>query len=333
MTISGDTDGGAVIRDFGVTTAAKPVQAITLTAGALTARLLTLGAILQDVRLYGVHHGLTLNFPDVAGYEGSGGWHGPLVGPVANRIAGAQARVGGRICHFPANEGRTTTLHSGAAGIDGKIWTIAAVDAASVTLTLTLPDGEGGFPGTRRLTALWQVLPPATLRLTLTATTDAPTLMNLANHSYWNLDGTSVWQGHRLRILADAVLPVDAAGIPTGEIRPVAGSDLDFRLPRALQPGHPALDHNFCLSDGRVPLRDVAILTGASGVTMTLATTEPGLQAYDGRGARAGHPPYEGIALEPQFWPDAPHHPAFPPIDLGPGQPWQQITEWRFSRP
>ncbi len=113
-------------------------------------------------------------------------------------------------------------------------------------------------------------------------TTDATTIANVVNHSYWNLDGTSTWAGHSLRIAADAILPVDADTIPTGEILPVEGTAYDFRAGKTFAPGAPALDHNFCLSDAPQPLRDVLTLTGTSGTTMTIATTEPGIQIYDG---------------------------------------------------
>ncbi len=149
------------------------------------------------------------------------------------------------------------------------------------------------------------------MRLELTATTDRPTWMNLAQHSYWNLDGSPHWQGHSLRIAAEHWLPVDDRLLPTGEMRPVAG-EMDFRRPRLLQPGAPALDHNFCLAPARRALTEVAEVTGAQGLRMRIATTEPGLQVYDGRGAvRPGGPVYEGLALEPQGWPDAPNRPAF----------------------
>ncbi|THD83435.1 galactose mutarotase [Aliigemmobacter aestuarii] len=323
----------ASITAFGTTLQGEAVQAIRLAAGGLEVRLLTLGSILQAVRIDGHGHNLTTGFDTVEAYQKSTGWHGALVGPVANRIAGASARIAGRDCRFPANEAGITTLHSGAAGIDRKIWTIVEAAADSLTLAVTLPEGEGGFPGHRQITARWCILPPATLRLDLTATTDAPTILNLANHSYWNLDGTASWAGHSLRIAADAVLPVDDRGIPTGEVCPVGAMGLDFRTPRFARPGAPALDHNFCLSERRMPLRAMATLTGAKGIAMEIATTEPGLQVYDGRHPRPGAAPYEALALEPQFWPDAPHHPGFPLIDLAPGQPWRQITEWRFSTP
>lgn len=319
-------------EQFGVTQAGATVEAIRLRAGALSVRVLTLGAILQDVRLNGVAHALTLGSERLADYEGVMGYFGTIVGPVANRIGGARAVIAGREYRFAENEpGRT--LHSGPEGTHAQVWTVEEATDAAVTLALSLPDGQGGFPGNRRLVARFEVLPPATLRLTITARTDADTLMNPAQHSYWNLDGSAHWRGHRLRIAADHVLPVDAGLLPRGSVVPVGGSPMDFRRERVLREGAPALDTNFCLSDGSLAVREVARLTGASGVAMALATTAPGLQVYDGRAAiRPGHGPHEGIALEPQHWPDAPNHPRFPSIALAAGETFSQTTEWRFSR-
>jgi aldose 1-epimerase len=158
--------------------------------------------------------------------------------------------------------------------------------------------------------------------------------MNVANHSYWNLDGTADWAGHRLQVAADRYLPTTDDFTPTGEIVDVAGTAYDFRAGRRIARSEPPLDNNFCLSDGRVALRDVLWLTGEGGVAMTVATTEPGIQIYDGRNAiRPGHGAYEGLAIEAQGWPDAPNHAGFPSIALGPDETYQQVTEWRFARP
>ena len=321
----------AGIADFGRQADGRAVGAATLQAGRISARILTRGAILQDLRLAGTDHSLTLGSDRIADYEGAMRYHGPLVGPVANRIGGASAKVGQRTCRLDANEG-PNTLHSGDGGIHAAVWQVAALADDSLTLALNLPDGAGGLPGNRRITAQWQVMPPATLRLTLRMATDAPTLANIANHSYWNLDGSATWAGHGLRIAADRWLPVDRAMLPTGQIADVAGKAMDFRAMRAVTPGAPPLDTCFCLSDARTPLRDVLWLRGSSGIEMTVATTEPGLQVYDGRAAiRPGRSPHEGLAIEPQFWPDAPNHPGFPPILLMPGQLWEQVSAWRFA--
>ncbi len=320
------------ITEFGLTSLGERVQAITIAAGDLMAEVLTLGATLRNVTLRGVDHSLTLGSDKLSDYEGKMLYFGALVGPVANRIAGATTAFSGQTLRFDANE-NGNLLHGGKVGLHHKIWTIAETTAQSVTLTMTLPDGEFGWPGNRQLRATFQIVPPATLRLTITATTDAPGLLNIANHSYWNLDGTDHWQGHSLQIAADHILPVDASLIPTGDIAPVADTPFDLRAGGRLTPGAPALDTNFCLSSTKSPLRAVATLTGGSGVAMTLSTTETGLQVYDAqRTARPGKAPYEGIAIEAQGWPDAPNHPNFPSVQISPDHPYAQTTEWRFTK-
>jgi aldose 1-epimerase len=162
--------------------------------------------------------------------------------------------------------------------------------------------------------------------------------MNLANHSYWNLNGTPTTAGHILTVAAETWLPTGADGIPSGEQRAVAGA-FDLRRGRVID-GTEGWDHNFCLYPAPRALTDVASLTGGQ-VRLTLATTEPGLQVYDGRAlntwafpGHSGHPygPFAGLALEAQRWPDAPNHPGFPPVTLDPGETYRQVTQWRFDR-
>lgn len=327
------------ICPFGTTRDGRAVDLIRLQGGELKVTLLTLGASVQDLRLAGTPWPLTLGAQSVAAYEGPCRWFGAIAGPVANRIAGAQAKIGGNLCRFEANENGRTTLHGGSTGTDAQVWTLTASATDSVTLTLDLPDGLGGFPGNRHISACYRLIGPTTLRLTLRATSDRPTLMNLANHSYWNLDGSAQTGDHRLRILADNYLPTDADGIPLPP-EPVAGTAFDLRAGRKL--GQiPRLDHNFCLSAATMPLRPVAELHGQKGVSLTLSTTAPGLQAYDGAGLNStpflGHMgtsygPHAGLALEPQHWPDAATRADFPSILLGPDSTYGQITEWQFGR-
>jgi aldose 1-epimerase len=316
-----------MIETFGTTADGRIVRAVTLRAPGISARVLTLGAILQEVRLEGLAHNLTSGSGRLADYEGRMQYHGALVGPVANRISGAKARIGDRDCVFEANQDGRITLHSGAAGLHRKTWDIADSSPSHVTLALALAEGDGGFPGNRQIRARYDLRADQTLRLTLTAETDMLTPMNPAIHNYWNPDGSDSWAGHRLRVAADHYLPVDSDVLPTGEIAAVTGTLFDFRTERAMVPGSPPLDTNFCLSDRRTALRDVLWLRGQSGVGMVVATTEPGLQIYDDR------PAHGVLAIEPQFWPDALAQPAFPAILMAPGDDWQQISEWRFSRP
>ena len=319
---------------FGKTAGGAAVEKITLAAGELVVSVLSLGAALQSVRLNGVAHDLTLGSEEVADYEGEMRYHGTLIAPMVNRIRGARAVIAGRERRFEANLDGRHSLHSGAAGTHLKLWSVVARGADFVELALDLPDGEGGFPGNRRVSARFSVVAPATLRLEITAKTDAPTIFNATNHSYWTLNGAARWDGHRLRVAADRVLPTDEDFLVTGEILPVEGSALDFRHARAITPGAPPLDNCFCLADARQGLRDVAWLTSPSGdLEMTIATTEAGLQVYDGRNAvRPGGKAYEGLAFEAHGWPDAPNNPAFPQSGLLPDQPLRQVTEWRFAR-
>lgn len=326
----------ATITPFGQTAGGRLVQAIRLTTPDLTATILTYGAALNDLRLAGLTHALTLGGPDIAAYEGPMGSFGTLVGPLANRLAGAEATIAGRAYRFTPNDG-PNLLHGGRDGIQTRVWTLAEASATHTRLTLSVADGEGGFPGHRTLTAEYRAQGSA-LTLTLAATTDAPTLMNLAHHGYWNPDGAPTTRGLRLTVHADRYLPVDAALIPLGEARPVHGA-FDLRYGRAIELTE-GIDHNFCLSDAPRALTEVATLAGQSAA-LHLATTEPGLQVYEGaRIATAPFPghggapygPFAGCALEPQRWPDAPHHPAFPSVALDPGQTYRQTTRWRFTR-
>ena len=321
-----------MITEFGTTAAGQTVHKITIAHGDLSASILTKGATLQSVRLAGVAHDLTLGSDLLADYEGKMRHHGSLVAPVVNRLTGARAPIGGKTFQFEANQSARHTLHFGAMGTQHKVWTIAEATDSAVTLTLTLPAGEGNMPGNRPVRAAFAITDHG-LQLDVTATTDALTLFNVANHSYWNLDGSDTWAGHQLQVAADRYLPITPDLCPTGEIAAVAGTIFDLRQMRPITPGVDTYDHNLCLSDGRQDLRDVLWLRGASGLTMTIATTEAGVQVYDGRnGQRPGRRLYEGLAIEPQGWPDAPNHAGFPSIELQPGQTYHHTTVWQFIK-
>lgn len=320
------------LSDFGTTPDGRAVQRITIGSGEVTAAILTWGAILQGLWLPRVERSLTLGSETLSDYLPKMRHHGSLVAPVANRLKGGQAPIAGVMHAFDRNQAGRHTLHSGPTAAHLDLWRVEAVAGDHCRLRIDLADGRGGFPGNRVVTADWQVTGPA-LRLVVRATTDRPTLFNATNHSYWNLDGTDDWSGHRLKIAAEAFLPTDADFVPTGEIRPVEGTPLDFRREREIRPGAPEMDNNFCLSMGQTHLRDVLWLTGTSGLSMTVATTEPGIQVYDGRNAqRPGRGLYEGLAIEPQSWPDAPNQPGFPSIEMGTGEERVQVMEWRFGR-
>lgn len=315
---------------FGQSTLCRAVHRIGLTAGDLQVHVLTIGAALQSVRLAGVGHDLTLGSDRLADYEGQMRYHGTLIAPVVNRLKQGQAPLPhGGTMETPCNQDGLHSLHSGPGGTHLKIWDIIEQAADFVVLGLDLPKDEAGFPGHRQVRARYSVSAPANLRLEVTVRTDQPTIWNAANHSYWNLDGSRDYTGHRLQIAADHYLPTDPDFLPTGEVRTVAGSAMDFRRPRAITPGQPMLDNCFCLAKAPRGLTAALWLTGQSGVTMEVATTEPGVQVYDARGAAVAG---DGLAVECQNWPDAPNHAGFPSAALLPGQVKTQITEWRFAK-
>jgi aldose 1-epimerase len=270
---------------------------------------------------------------------------GAVVGPVANRIRNATITLDGIAYNFPKNERDQTTLHSGDIALHGRIWTLMAHTATSATFEIQLIDGEDGFPGNRTFTAHYEITAPGQITMTLTATTDKITPVNLANHSYWNLDGTDSTRGHHLQVNADTYLPLDDLQLPTGEIKDVTDTPFDFRQGHDIGTGSThRVDNNFCvcLSDTPQPRRPAANLTGATGITLTLETTEPGLQIYDAELVRTA--PFKGysgfpygancgIAMESQGYPDAPNHDNFPQITVQAGEQYQQTTRWTFTKP
>lgn len=312
----------------GNTANGKPVAKIHLKAGDLSVDILTLGAILHNVRLKGVDYNLTRGTDDITAYADEWRYHGSIIGPIANRISNARVKIDGMMHELERNQGGHIHLHSGKDATHFHIWEITAQSENSVTLALTLPDGMCGLPGKREITATYTVSAPATLTLALSGNSDADTMMNFAQHGYWNMDGTDNWTGHSLKIAADHYLPTDASACPTGEIADVVGSIFDLRHGPTIDSKSHAFDNNFCLSKEPQPLRDVVWLRGTTGVKMTMATTETGIQVFDGRSAPAD---YSALAIEAQSWPDAPNHRGFPSIRLRAGQPYTQTTTWRFE--
>ena len=327
-------------KAFGTTQNGQTVEAITLSAGDLSVTILTQGAILQDVRLKGVPHSLTLGSDDFRAYDKDFKYFGALVGPVANRLSNATAPLDGATLQLVANEGETS-LHGGPDGIHQDIWTITDQSSDSVTLELNLPDGRGGYPGNRVITACLTAAAPAQLTLEISATTDAATLINIANHSFWNMDGTTSMAGHVLTVPADDYTPVDTNLIPIG-VASVEGTGFDLRTGSIIGlPDGERLDHNFCLTGPEGDLKQACTLTGTNGLSMRIETTEVGLQVYDAGGnptsAYIGHNgahygAFSGVALEAQRWPDAPNQDGFPPCELRPDETYQQTTRWTFSR-
>lgn len=319
---------------FGKTSAGATVDAITLSAHGLRATILTYGTILQDVRLDGIDHSLTLGSDRMADYEGVMEFHGAIVGPVANRLRGATVSIDGVQHRLDANMDGGHTLHSGKAGVHSKVWSIDSYSQNTVILSHKLMNGDAGFPANRHITAMFEIIKGPALRLTITTTTDAPSIVNVTNHSYWNLDGTDHMHDHTVRVDAAQYLPSDNQAFPTGEIVDVAKTAFDFRTDSPIIAGQPPLDNTFCVAQTRRALTECLWLQGASGVRMAVATSEAGMHLYDAKSAqRPNGPFFEGIAIEAQAWPDAPNHAGFPSIAITPDAPVVQITEWRFSTP
>ncbi|WP_339766467.1 aldose epimerase family protein [uncultured Pseudosulfitobacter sp.] len=299
----------------------------------LRARLSPRGAGLVGLWHGAVTRSLVLGYADgtPAGYMGA------LVGPVANRIGGAAVTIDGTRWQMQANEG-TTCLHSGDDGVHSRVWTVSDHSATEVTFSLALDHGECGLPGIRRMNARY-TLEGSALRLDICAITDRTTVMNIAHHPYWNLAGSGTVQDHSLRVFGDSYLPVDADKLPTGAQTSISALGL---MPDRDTPLHHAapMDHNICLGRKRDTPHPAACLTGPNGLHLTISTTEPGLQVYDGAGlpdqpdaamlgAKIG--PYAGIALEPQGWPNAPHNDSFPAITLLSGNNYRQTTIYTLN--
>jgi aldose 1-epimerase len=313
------------------------VSRVTLERGGLTARIISFGAILQDLRMAGHAAPLTLGFDSLAPYHGDAKYFGAIVGRYAGRIAGAEATIDGMHYDLDRNALGGHQLHGGSDGASCRNWTLVEHGDDFAIFTDTLPDGHMGFPGAITMRATYRLLAEQTLEIELEAETDAPTLCNLTSHNYFILDDSGDLAHHTLQIDADRYIPVDETGIPTeaGGDQSVAGGAFDYRTARPLaQDGRIALiDHCFCTGDtAHVPLRPVAkIASTRSGVAMEVQNTEPGLQVFTASTLKAV-PPFSGIALEPQGWTDAPHYPDFPSAALAPGERYLNRTRFVFSK-
>ncbi|WP_142846343.1 aldose epimerase family protein [Telmatospirillum sp. J64-1] len=321
---------------FGRLPGGEGVEAVKIAGHGLSARFLTYGATLQDLRLDGFDHSLVLGFDDLEGYLAHPDlYFGAMVGRYANRIGEGRAAIGGRECQLDRNFLERHLLHGGSEGSSRRNWRIAAHSGEEVTFIDTLPDGHMGFPGRLNVRVTFAVQPGPALSIRVEAETDAETLCNFAHHSYFNLGGGPTVEGHLLQIAADHYLPVTDTLIPTGEVAPVDGMPFDFRIPVRLTADRLATgyDHNFCLSPRRSDLRAVAWLASPDGaLSMTIKTSEPGLQFYGGAAiSTRHHGPHAGLALEPQIWPDAPNHPHFPSALLRPGEIYAQHTLFAFA--
>jgi aldose 1-epimerase len=346
---------------FGTTPDGIAVEAVTLRASnGISASIISYGATLQTLFLpdrAGNLADVVLGYDNLADYVAKPQFFGSTVGRYANRIAGARFTLDGKTYSLAANNG-PNALHGGTKGFDKVVWTITDVKSgpvASVTLTYTSRDGEEGYPGTLTSSITYSLDDNRTLTTSYEATTDQPTIVNLTNHSLFNLAGVPADRSvldHRLTVNADSYTPVDATLIPTGELRNVAGTPFDFRSSavigaRIRDASDPQIaigrgyDHNFVLRGGvtATPKLAARVEDPVSGRVLELYTTEPGVQVYTGNfldGTTAGkarvvYRQGDGLALEPQKFPDSPNHAAFPSGRLDPGQTYRQTSYFRFS--
>ncbi|WAL63593.1 galactose mutarotase [Amycolatopsis cynarae] len=337
-------------------------------ARGMRVRILSYGGIIQTLEVpdrHGHRANVVLGFPTLADYvaknspaAGGGVYFGALVGRYANRIAKGTFTLDGRTYHLPVNN-NGNSLHGGTSGFDQKVWGAEEVPAisgrgtAGLRLSLTSPDGDQGYPGTLRATVTYTLDNENRLSIDYRATTDKPTVVNLTNHTYWNLagEGSGTVYDQRLQLDAGRYTPTDATQIPTGELAPVQGTPFDFRAPvpigARISDNDPQLltgqgyDHNWVLDSGGGPVPTVAARATdpGSGRSLTVSTTEPGIQFYSGNfltGTLVGtggkiYRQSAGFALETQHFPDSPNHPEFPSTVLRPGQTYHSTTVYTLG--
>ena len=325
----------------------KSVQEIRLrSAAGAEASIISFGASLRDLVVplaNGQKRRVVLGYETVDGYRAGQASVGATCGRVGNRIANGQFTLAGKSHQLAKNEGGKTHLHGGMKGFAQRVWDVADHRADSVTLRLVSPDGEEAYPGKLEAFCTYRLLEPATIRVEMTATTDAPTLVNMVNHSYFTLaENAEIWD-HQMQIASGFITALDSDLIPTGEIRSVAGTPFDFRSLRPIrheQGGKPFdYDINFVLDHLSPDDVAVKVVSPNGDLTLECATNEPGMQLYTGAVLRpwapgvAGqrHFPHAGFCLEAQRFPDASHRRHFAQATLLPGEVYRQVTEYRFK--
>lgn len=317
----------------------QEVIRVSIGRGKLRGNVLTYGAILQDLRLPNVLHSLVLGYHQFAPYARNAGMIGAIVGRYANRISNGSAVIGDITHDFDKNQDDVHTLHGGRAHSGTRLWKIMDLGQDFVVLSDIIPDDHMGFPGNLQVEARYQISDMA-LDIIITAKTDALTLCNFTNHSYFNLNSHDQLQGHSLTLIADRYLEVDVAGIPTAGPCDVTGTDFDFRSKKPIWTNSniQSIDHNFCLWNKRREITEVGTLFGES-ISMKIETSEPGLQVYTGLNLPTTGVKQEplrpitahaGIALEAQIWPDAPNRKDFPSALLDVGETYSHHTRYSF---
>jgi aldose 1-epimerase len=350
----------AVQSKFGTLPDGTAVDQVTLSnEHGVTARVIAYGATLQSLVVpdrHGAKANIVLGYPTLSDYVEHPNFFGATVGRYANRIKNGTFTLDGKTYRLAKNNG-PNSLHGGTRGFDKVLWSIDHVSSdktAGVRLSYVSPDGEEGYPGTLHVSVTYELTDRDELRIAYTAATDAPTVINLTNHSLFNLSGEGSARSAlavRLTLNADAFTPVDAGLIPTGELRLVANTVFDFRksaviagrvrddLDPQIEIGR-GFDHNYALNGGLTPRPKFAarLEEPVSGRTVEILTTEPGVQFYtrnflhgtsSGKSGIAGGQD-DGVALETQHFPDSPNQTAFPSTRLDPGQTYRQLTIYRI---
>jgi aldose 1-epimerase len=314
--------------------------------------VVSIGLPSRDGKLVDVAQGFdSLNDYTSADYIENNGHYGSIIGRFANRIQGAKITLDGKTYALEADKNGDMD-QGGSMAYFRQVFAARTKDRAepSLILTHTDPDGFMGFPGTVQVRVTYTLTRGDVLRIDFSATTDKKTVINLINHSYFNMAGEAAGpiDHQTLQIFAHRYTPIDNKSIPTGEIRDVAGSDFDFLDPAELGPRlassdpqiaiKKGLDHNFVIDGAPGTLRIAARLTDpASGRRLEVWTTQPGMQVYSGNSVRPqvalakGYVPHGAISFQTQHYPDAPNHPNFPSTELAPGQTFHEVTEMRFS--
>jgi aldose 1-epimerase len=352
MTIAADLQGQVTKQPFGKTPDGTPVDVYTLKNGALEARIITYGGIVISLKVpdkSGKSADVVLGYDSLDGYLVKGPYFGAIIGRYGNRIAGGKFALDGKTYSIPPNDG-PNALHGGPRGFDKVVWKAKEIPHG-IELSHVSPDGDQGFPGT--LTALVRyTLSGKDLKIEYSATTDKNTVLNLTNHSYFNLAG----QGngdiltHQVKLNAGRFTPVNDVLIPTGELATVEGTPFDFRKSTAvgarinddneqLRRGK-GYDHNWVLDSGGGKLAEAAeVYEPTTGRVMQVWTDQPGVQFYTGNfldGTITGkdgkvYQQRAALCLETQHFPDSPNHPNFPSTELKPGQKYHTVTIYRFS--
>lgn len=301
------------------------------------AKIITWGAALRDLVLPRGEH-VVLGFDDLATYVKSSPHAGATPGRFANRIANGRFTLDGVTHQLDLNQDGKHHRHGGKRGFGKRVWRVVSASDNAVTLGITAEDGEMGYPGRLEATCTYELLEPSTLAVSFTATTDKATVVNLTNHSYFNLDASASIAEHVVQIHGDEVLELDGDAIPTGVIKKVAGTAYDLKSPRTIGSAF-AYDISFVIPG--TGLRHAATVSTAT-TTMETWCTAPALQFYDGHKldlaakgvkglAGAAYGPRAGVCFEPQHFPDAPNHPDWPSTVLRPGETYNQRIEYRFG--